>query len=273
MALAVVLPPHSALIRVHWSVRNQAQEIQKLIMVLNNDLFPHQKLDKNSRFQWFHFPALFFPFMLLSSLTQLETEVNGRSSVCVLSRFSRVWLFATPWTVALQAPLSMGFSRQEYWSGSPNPSPGDLPDPGVKSTSLLSPAVADRFFTTSATWEAWRVPYLVPIVWLPWAFPGGQALSIIFKIPARGNLTLCSSILVTLGFLLFLKRVWPQDLCPCYSLWLTLWGSCSLSSLKSSFKCHLLREAWHNQHFKTDPFLLPICISCFIHSICFLLKC
>ena len=45
---------------------------------------------------------------------------------------SRVRLFATPWTVAYQAPLSMGFSRQEYWSGLPFPSPGDLPDPGVK---------------------------------------------------------------------------------------------------------------------------------------------
>ena len=250
MALAVVLQAHSALIRVHWLVRNQAQEIQKLIMVLN--LFPQQKLDKDSRFQWFHFPALFFPFMLLSSLTQLETEVHGRSFVCVLCRFSHVWLFATPWTVARQAPLSMGFSRQEYWSGSPDPPPGDLPDSGVKSTSLMSPAVAGRFFTTSATWEAWRVPYLVPIVWLPWAFPRGHLLSLIFKIPARGNLTLFSSILVTLGFLLFLKLV----LCTCYSLWLTLWGSCSLSSLKPLFKCHLLREAWHNQH------ILKLTLSC-----------
>ena len=46
--------------------------------------------------------------------------------------FSRARLFATPWTVAHQAPLSMGFSRQEYWSGLPFPSPGDLPDPGIK---------------------------------------------------------------------------------------------------------------------------------------------
>ena len=45
---------------------------------------------------------------------------------------SRVRLFATPWTVAHQAPLSMGFSRQEYWSGLPFPSPGDLPDPGIE---------------------------------------------------------------------------------------------------------------------------------------------
>ena len=46
--------------------------------------------------------------------------------------FSRVRLFATPWTVASQAPPFMGFSRQEYWSGLPFPSPGDLPDPGIK---------------------------------------------------------------------------------------------------------------------------------------------
>ena len=45
---------------------------------------------------------------------------------------SRVWLFVTPWTVAHQAPPSMGFSRQEYWTGLPFPSPGDLPDPGIK---------------------------------------------------------------------------------------------------------------------------------------------
>ena len=48
---------------------------------------------------------------------------------------SRIRLFATPWTVAHQAPLSMGFSRQEYWSGLPFPSPGDLPNPGIKSRS------------------------------------------------------------------------------------------------------------------------------------------
>ena len=57
--------------------------------------------------------------------------------------------FVTPWTVALQAPLSMEFSRQEYWSGFPFPSPGDLPDPGTELTSLVSPALAARFFTTA----------------------------------------------------------------------------------------------------------------------------
>ena len=55
--------------------------------------------------------------------------------------------------LAHQAPLSMGFSSQEYWSGLPCPLPGDLPDPGIKPTSLMSPALAGGFFTTGATWE------------------------------------------------------------------------------------------------------------------------
>jgi len=71
----------------------------------------------------------------------------------VLSCFSRVRLFATLWTVAHQAPLFTGLSRQEYWSGLPCPPLGGLPHPGIESESLMSPALADRFFTTSATWE------------------------------------------------------------------------------------------------------------------------
>ena len=70
---------------------------------------------------------------------------------CMPSRLSHVQLFATVWTVACQAPLSMGFPRQEYWSGLRCPSPGDLPDPGIEPTSLKSPALAGGFFTTSAT--------------------------------------------------------------------------------------------------------------------------
>ena len=69
----------------------------------------------------------------------------------VLSCFSCVRLFATPWTVACQAPLSMGFSRQEYWSVLPSPSPGDLPNPGVKSVSL-----------TLLHWQAGSLPLLPP---------------------------------------------------------------------------------------------------------------
>ena len=73
---------------------------------------------------------------------------------CVLSRFSHVWLFVTLWTVARQAPLPKGFSRQEYWQGLPCPLPGDLSNLGIKPMFLMSPARAGRFFTTSTTWEA-----------------------------------------------------------------------------------------------------------------------
>ena len=61
--------------------------------------------------------------------------------------------FGTLWTVAYQSPLSMGFSRQEYWNGVSFPSPGNLSDPGIEPVALMSPALAVRFFTTSATWE------------------------------------------------------------------------------------------------------------------------
>ena len=80
-------------------------------------------------------------------MTQLK--YHEVTCACVLSHFSHVWHIATLWTVAHQAPLSMGLSRQEYWSGWPCPPPGDLPDPEIKSASALS----GRFFTTSTTWE------------------------------------------------------------------------------------------------------------------------
>ena len=70
--------------------------------------------------------------------------------VCVYV-FSHVQLFVTPWTTACQAPLSMEFSKQDYWSGLPCPPSGDLPDPGIKPESLESPTLADEFFTASAT--------------------------------------------------------------------------------------------------------------------------
>ena len=70
-----------------------------------------------------------------------------------MKSLSRVRLLATLCTVACQAPLSMGFSRQEYWSGLPFPIPGDPPDPGIKPMSLESPALARGFFYHCATWE------------------------------------------------------------------------------------------------------------------------
>ena len=64
--------------------------------------------------------------------------------VCVQS-LQCVWLFVTPWTVAQQAPLSMGFCRQEYWSGLPFPPPGNLPNPGIETESPVSPALQAVF--------------------------------------------------------------------------------------------------------------------------------
>ena len=66
---------------------------------------------------------------------------------------SLVWLFATPWTVAHQTPPFMQFPRQEPWSGLPFPSPGELPNLGIKLRSVASPALAGRFFTTSTPRE------------------------------------------------------------------------------------------------------------------------
>ena len=74
--------------------------------------------------------------------------------VCVLSRFSCVRLFATPWTGARQACLSVELSRKESWSGLPCPTPGALSDPGIEQVCLTSPELVGRLFTTSATWEA-----------------------------------------------------------------------------------------------------------------------
>ena len=71
--------------------------------------------------------------------------------MCVLSRFSHVQLFATVLIVACQAPMSLGFSRQEYWKGLPCPPPRNLPDPGIEPESFMSPALAGGFFSTSIT--------------------------------------------------------------------------------------------------------------------------
>ena len=132
----------------------------------------------------FHFPLL-------------RATKRGRGSSCftvlnqppawVLSHFSRVRLCATPWTVACQAPLSMGFSRQEYWSRLPCPPPGNHPDPGIKPKSLTSPALAGRSFTTSTTGEALNQPHWPPVQFVEHLvlYPGNFSLLLF-----RNNLTL-----------------------------------------------------------------------------------
>ena len=92
--------------------------------------------------------------------TYIHTAICGLAHIythtygCVHAKsLSCVTLFETLWTVALQAPLSVGFSRQEYWSGLLFPSPGDLPNSETEGKSLPS-ALAGRLFTTSTFWEA-----------------------------------------------------------------------------------------------------------------------
>ena len=81
----------------------------------------------------------------LARCPRIPKLAPSRQKGSLPSCFSRLQLFATPWTIAQQAPLSMGFPRQDYWSGLPCPSPGDLPDPGIEPA---SPALADGFSTT-----------------------------------------------------------------------------------------------------------------------------
>ena len=98
-------------------------------------------------------------YMCFLSFSWEDLKINGPSChprKCVLyaKSLSCVRLFVTPWTVAHQAPLFMGFSRQEYWSGRARPSSRGLLDPEIELMSLMYPAMAGRFFTTSTIWEA-----------------------------------------------------------------------------------------------------------------------
>ena len=92
-----------------------------------------------------------------------------QSSVSSVQSLSHVQLFATPWTVAHQAPLSMEFSRPEYWSGFPVHSPGDLPDPG---TEPQSPALQADFYHLSHQGSPFEVGRIVPIHSPPKHIPG-----------------------------------------------------------------------------------------------------
>ena len=92
--------------------------------------------------------------MRVQSLGQEDPLAKG------MAAHSSIFGWRIPWTVAYQAPLSMGFSRQDYWSGLPFLSPGDLFDPGIEPMSVMSPVLPGGFFTTSATWEAHQGPEL-----------------------------------------------------------------------------------------------------------------
>ena len=88
-------------------------------------------------------------------LTAVSHSLGVLKWMCVHAKlFQCFQVFATLWTIVSQAPLSMGFFRQGYWSGLPCPSSGHLSNPGIELTSLTPPALAGSFFTTLATWEA-----------------------------------------------------------------------------------------------------------------------
>ena len=91
-----------------------------------------------------------------------------------LSHFSRIWLFAAPWTITSQVPLFMGFCKQEYWSGLPCPPPGDLPDSGIKPISLMSPG--RRVLYHWATWEAHKPTILQLKKIIPFFWPQSRIL-------------------------------------------------------------------------------------------------
>ena len=85
---------------------------------------------------------------------------------CMLSCFHHVWLFVTLWTIARQAPLSVGFSRQEYWSGLPCPPSGDFPDPGINPASYFLPWQADSLPLAPPGKPIWVVStWLFILIW------------------------------------------------------------------------------------------------------------
>ena len=93
--------------------------------------------------------------LLFSGMKQCKRGKKGVYGSPVHAKFLELCLtLCNPTDCSMQGPLSMGFSRQEYWSGLPSPPPGDLPDPGIEPAFLMSPALADVFLTMSATWEA-----------------------------------------------------------------------------------------------------------------------
>ena len=101
-----------------------------------------------------NFAFVLYPILFWDWAPNWDSHTFLTQSWCVLSCFSCVQLFATPWTAVCQPPLSVGFSRQEYWSGLPCPSPGHLPNPGIKPESSAAPALVGGFFTISPTCES-----------------------------------------------------------------------------------------------------------------------
>ena len=237
-----------------------------------------------------------FPPYLISRLS-----ARWALSVCRLKPFlcpcsvtECIWFFANPWTIACQAPLSMGFSRQEYSSRLPFPPPGDFPDPGIKPT---SPALADRFFTIEHLEGALPqdLPPFLPlssqssselVVWSCWGpfhslpFPSCVASLALHFTPSCPNnppwflILRCLSLISDSGSfhsnlggtgsyscglrLLF----WPQSTCCTSKLCFVSGRSRSLRSPAGTLKC----KTPTSQHFLRDLISSEISISEILHK-------
>ena len=120
------------------------------------------------------------PWVYLNNFCCLHLSIIDVFSCSLVSNY-----FVASWTVARQAPLSVEFSRQEYWSGVPFPTSGDLSNPGIKCTSLASPVLIGRFFTTGTTWEAqvqliYNISYRCTVQWFTY-FKGYTPLLVNIK--------------------------------------------------------------------------------------------
>ena len=130
---------------------------------------------------------------LIHFAVQQKLTQPCRSTMCVfvcVQSLSHVWLFVTPWTVARQAPLSMGFPRQEDWSGVPFTPPGDLLNPGIEPVSLVPPALAGRFFITCHLGRPIKQLYSnnnKNSAYISWARPRTKKQECIMKITPSGR--------------------------------------------------------------------------------------
>ena len=110
------------------------------------------------KIETFLYMVYIYPYNCIFCYIYIHTHTHTHTYVYICMRVKLLQSCPTHcslWTVACQAPLSMGFYRQECWSGLPCPPPGNLPEPGIKPASLMSPTLADGFFTISSIWEAY----------------------------------------------------------------------------------------------------------------------